>query len=122
MSHNAVSFDLQALVSRVKQWLAEGKDVRVCATRPAVRGFPMIDMRDDRAVEVVSSAGIIRESTDPRSSPSPGTPKLMGNSALQVPGGGRDDRAHVNLDRSNLVARKPHVAHVKTTPAVQTVR
>jgi hypothetical protein len=56
MSRNAVSFDVQALVSRVKQWLAEGKDVRVFATRPAVRGFPMIEMRDDRDVEVVTSA------------------------------------------------------------------
>jgi len=61
MSPNAVSFDVQALVSRVKQWLAEGKDVRVFATRPAVRGFPMIEMRDDRDVEVVTSAGVIRE-------------------------------------------------------------
>ncbi len=65
MSDKGVSIDLQALVARVKQWLAEGKDVRLFATRQAIRDFPMIEMRDGRSIEVITSAGIIRDGVEP---------------------------------------------------------
>jgi hypothetical protein len=60
-------FDVEAVVARVKQWLAEGKDVRLVATRAAVRDFPMIEMRNGGGVEVITRAGIIREGVEPPS-------------------------------------------------------
>jgi len=63
--------DLEPMVTRVRKWLAEGKDVRVVAKRRAVDGFPMIEIWGDGGVEVLTRAGAIRENRVAVAEPSP---------------------------------------------------
>jgi len=58
VSNNELS--LERVVAQIRQWLAEGKDVRLSPAPARVAGFPMIEMRDTTTVEVVTRAGATR--------------------------------------------------------------
>jgi len=53
--------DVEAVAARVRQWLAEGRDVRLSAVPAVCPGFPLIELWDADGVEVVTEAGAIAE-------------------------------------------------------------
>ncbi len=53
--------DVDAIARRLRQWLADGKDVRVFAVDAAIPACPMVEMWDQGSVQVLTPRWTVEE-------------------------------------------------------------
>jgi hypothetical protein len=96
--------DIDAVVARVQQWLAEGKDIRIFAARAAVKDFPMIEMWDGQGVQVITRAGTMQEGVASSPGKTMAAPQLAAPSPV-VRGTRRRERGTIPTTHRRALSR-----------------